>query len=283
MNILDEIVVRTLKRVEEQKKMLSLESLIQFINEDQNISKDQSLSKNQMKEDSKSRLMNLNKLSFEQAIKKPGISFICEVKKASPSKGLIAKEFPYLEIAKEYEAAGASAISVLTEPYYFQGNSSYLSKIAENVSIPVLRKDFIIDEYQIYEAKILHASAILLICAILSDEQLTRYIGIADSLGLDALVEAHDEEEVKRAINANARIIGVNNRNLKTFTVDIMNSIRLRNMVPKDIAFISESGIKSSDDISRLEEHGVDAVLIGETLMTAPDKKEAIAKLRGNI
>ena len=210
---------------------------------------------------------------FEQALKKPGMSFICEVKKASPSKGIIAEDFPYLEIAKEYEAAGASAISCLTEPEYFKGDKRYLKKIAETVSIPVLRKDFTVDPYMIYEAKVLGATAVLLICALLPEETLKEYLETAHSLGLSALVEAHDEAEVAQAMRAGARIIGVNNRNLKDFTVDIHNSERLRELVPENIVFVSESGIKTPEDVGRLYQNKTDAVLIGETLMRSSNKK----------
>lgn len=218
---------------------------------------------------------------FYKALQKEGMSYICEVKKASPSKGLIAPDFPYVKIAKEYEKAGASAISCLTEPYYFKGSDSYLREIAETVSIPVLRKDFTVNSYMIYQAKVLGASAILLICAILDDEQLAEYLALADSLGLDALVEAHDAEEVARALKAGAQIVGVNNRDLKTFEVDVRNSIRLREQAPRDVLFVSESGIKTSEDIRKLYENEVDAVLIGETLMRSEDKKQALETLNG--
>ena len=219
--------------------------------------------------------------SLEKALQKPGISFICECKKASPSKGLIAPDFPYLTIAKEYEAAGADAISVLTEPKWFLGAEAYLKEIAEEVSIPCLRKDFTVDEYMIYEAKVLGASAVLLICSILTEAKLREYMNICDKLGLSALVEAHDEDEVKMASSAGARIIGVNNRNLKDFTVDTENSRRLRELIPADVLFVSESGVKSPEDVKRLREIGADAVLIGETLMRAEDKKQVLAALRG--
>lgn len=218
---------------------------------------------------------------FERSLKRKGIHFICEVKKASPSKGLIAKEFPYLEIAKEYEKAGASAISVLTEPEYFLGKDEYLKEIAANVQIPVLRKDFTVDAYQIYEAKVLGAKAVLLICSLLDDETLKKFLEIAHSIGLSALVETHDEEEVKRALAVGARIIGVNNRNLKDFTVDIQNSVNLRKMVPEEVVFVSESGMKTSEDIQILKENGTNAVLIGETLMRAADKEKMLKELSG--
>ena len=210
---------------------------------------------------------------FYQTLKSPGISFICEVKKASPSKGVIAEEFPYLEIAKEYEIAGASAISCLTD--------MYLKEITQHVTIPVLRKDFTIDPYMIYQARTLGASAILLICSLLSQSELEEYQAIATELGMSALVEAHDEQEVEMALRAEASIIGVNNRDLKTFTVDINNSARYRKMVPKEVSFVSESGIKTAEDIAKLLENGTDAVLIGETLMRSENKKQALDELRG--
>ena len=219
--------------------------------------------------------------AFEKALKKQELSFICECKKASPSKGLIAEKFPYLEIAREYEEAGADCISVLTEPKWFLGKDDYLKEIAGNVSIPCLRKDFTVDEYMIYEAKLLGASAVLLICSILSEKELAEYIKICDSLGLSALVEAHDRQEVEAAITAGARIIGVNNRNLKDFTVDTSNSKKLRRLVPEEILFVAESGIKTRTDIEVLQEIGVDAVLIGETLMKAQDKEAKLWELRG--
>ena len=218
---------------------------------------------------------------FLEALKKPGMSYICEVKKASPSKGLIAPEFPYLEIAKEYEAAGASAISCLTEPFYFMGSDTYLREITETVDIPVLRKDFTVDKYMIYQAKAFGAAAVLLICAILNDQELLEYRELAETLGMDALVEAHDENEVARALKTGAKIVGVNNRDLKTFKVDMNNSIRLRNLAPDNVVFVSESGIKNAGDIAILERNRVGAVLIGETLMRSPDKKAALENLNG--
>ncbi len=218
---------------------------------------------------------------FEAALRKQGIRFICEVKKASPSKGIIAEEFPYVEIAREYEQAGADAISVLTEPFYFKGQDSFLQEIGKAVSIPLLRKDFTVDEYMLYQAKLMGADAVLLICAILSPMQLEEYRGIARELGLSALVEAHDEQEIQMALRAGAGIIGVNNRNLKDFSVDIHNSIRLRKLVPREILFVSESGMKIREDIRRLEENGTDAVLIGETFMRSEDKAGMLRRLRG--
>ena len=219
--------------------------------------------------------------SFEKALAGPDISFICECKKASPSKGLIAPEFPYLEIAREYEAAGADAISVLTEPGWFLGSDEYLKEIAENVSIPCLRKDFTVDEYMIYEAKVLGASAVLLICSILSESEIREYIGICDELGLSALVETHEEKEVETALQAGARVIGVNNRNLKDFTVDTENSRRLRSLIPPEVLFVSESGVRTPEDIRILRAIEADAALVGETLMRSEDKKKKLKELRG--
>lgn len=218
--------------------------------------------------------------AFEKALRKQGISFICECKKASPSKGLIAPDFPYLEIAKQYEEAGADAISVLTEPKWFLGSDAYLREIAEAVSIPCLRKDFTVDEYMIYEAKLLGASAVLLICAILSEAQIREYLAVCEELGLSALVEAHDEAEADMAIRAGARVIGVNNRNLKDFSVDTENSRRLRERIPEQVLFVSESGVSGPEDVRRLTEIGADAVLIGEALMRAENKKQMLCNLR---
>lgn len=257
--ILDEIAEKTRERIVLEKQVYSFENV---------------------RRDAEQLVETLTNNPFEQALKEPGLSFICEVKKASPSKGVIAPNFPYLEIAKDYEAAGAAAISVLTEPYYFQGKNDYLKEIAATIKIPVLRKDFTIDPYMIYEAKTLGASAILLICAILDESQLEEYRQIAEALGMSALVEAHDESEVECALRSGARIIGVNNRNLQTFEVDVANSIRLRSLVPDEYVFVSESGIKGPEDTRKLYENGTDAVLIGETLMRNPDKKAALDILR---
>jgi indole-3-glycerol phosphate synthase len=222
--------------------------------------------------------------SFEQALRSPGsdhggLHFICEVKKASPSKGVIAQDFPYMDIAREYVQGGASAISVLTEPEFFQGSDRYLNEISRAVDIPVLRKDFILDEYQIYESKLIGADAVLLICALLDTDRLKKYIKICDELGMSALVEAHTAKEIEIAMEAEARIIGVNNRNLQTFEVDIENSIRLRQMVPRDIIYVAESGIRSREDILALQSAGVDAVLIGEAFMRSENKKELMSAL----
>ncbi len=257
--ILDEIAAYTKERIEYEKSKLPL---------------------NEIRAQAKDLNADTGYI-FEKALAKPGISFICEAKKASPSKGIIAEDFPYVRIAKEYEAAGADAMSVLTEPKWFMGKDEYLKEIRKEITIPIIRKDFTVDEYMIYQAKLMGADAVLLICAILSDTQLQEYYGIADELGLSALIETHDEEEVQRALKAKARIIGVNNRNLKDFTVDIENSVRLRNMVPEDILFVSESGMKTRSDIARLEENGTNAVLIGETFMRSSDKAAMLNELRG--
>ncbi|MDR2482894.1 MAG: indole-3-glycerol phosphate synthase TrpC [Treponema sp.] len=218
---------------------------------------------------------------FEAALGRPGLSFICEVKRASPSKGIIAEDFPHLQIAREYEAAGASAVSVLTEPDYFGGSGAHLREIAGAVGIPALRKDFIVDEYQLYETKVLGAAAALLICALLEPPVLAAYIGLAGDLGLSALVEAHTEAELAAALDCGARIIGANNRDLRTFAVDLSVSLRLRELTPAGVLFVAESGIQSAEDVRRLESSGVDAVLIGEALMRSADKGAYLARLRG--
>ena len=258
MSILDELAAYALKRTEEKKRETGTEVL-------------------------RKRALELPKgdFPFEKALKKPGLGFICEVKKASPSKGLIAESFPYTEIAKDYEKGGADCISVLTEPKWFLGDDRYLKEISSLVKIPCLRKDFVVDEYMIYEAKLLGASAVLLICAVLSEERVKEYLGLCDELGLSALVEAHDEREVEAAIRAGAGIIGVNNRNLKDFSVDRENSIRLRKMIPEDIVFVSESGVKSRQDVTELESMGADAVLVGESLMRAEDRIAKLKELKG--
>jgi len=254
--ILDKIATKTRERVENVKRKVPFSEI-------------------------KMQAQTLSKgdFAFEKALAKSGLSFICEVKKASPSKGVIAEDFPYLDIAREYETAGASAISVLTEPDFFMGNDLYLTEISKVVKLPLLRKDFVIDPYQIYEAKTIGASAVLLICALLDAKTLKEYIDIANELGLSALVETHDENEVKFALEAGARIIGVNNRDLKTFDVALETSARLRKLVPSDVLFVAESGIKTREDILKLGK--VDAVLIGETLMRSKDKKLELDRLRG--
>lgn len=258
MNILDQLADYARERVARDKAQVPLETL-----------KAQALA------------LPVGEFAFEKALRKPDLSFICECKKASPSKGLIAPEFPYLDIARAYEFAGADAISVLTEPKWFLGSDQYLSDIAAAVDIPCLRKDFTVDAYMIYQAKVLGASAVLLICSLLNEVEIKDYIALCDTLGLSALVEAHDEDEVKMALNAGARVIGVNNRNLKNFSVDTENSKRLRALIPPDVLFVSESGVGSAQDVAELRAVGADAVLIGETLMRAADKHAKLAELRG--
>lgn len=260
MTILEQLADHARERTENAKKTYPLEKL-----------REQALS-----------LPQLN-FAFEKAIRKKELSFICECKKASPSRGIIAHNFPYLQIAKEYEAAGADCISVLTEPKWFLGNKEYLHQIASTVSIPCLRKDFTVDEYMIYESRILGASAVLLICSILSERQIGEYIQICDAMGISALVEAHDEQEIAMAVHVGARLIGVNNRNLRDFTVDTENSFRFREMIPRDILFVSESGIRNAQDVEKLRQVGADAVLIGETLMRAKNKAAKLTELRGVI
>ncbi len=259
MTILDELAEYAKERVENQKKKISLAEI-------------------------KNSALSLPKgdFSFEKALKKDDIAFICECKKASPSKGIIAENFPYLQIAKDYEKAGADCISVLTEPKWFLGSDEYLKEITNAVNIPCLRKDFTVDEYMIYQAKLFGASAVLLICSILSESQLKEYIAICKMLGLSALVEVHDESEIQMALQSGAKMIGVNNRNLKDFSVDTNNSGNLRKLVPNDIIFVSESGVKTSEDVQTLRNIGANAVLIGETLMRAENKKHKLAELRGH-
>lgn len=256
MNILEEIAEKTKERIAREKQEKTFEEI-----------KQEALA---MDADTG--------FPFEKAVKEGNLSFICEVKKASPSKGVITEDFPYLDIAKEYELGGASAVSVLTEPFYFQGCDKYLKEIKQEISLPVLRKDFTIDEYMIYQAKVIGADAVLLICAILSDEEIKKFLGVAHSIGLSALIEAHSREEVERALKAGARIIGVNNRDLKTFEVDINNSIRLRPLVPDNVVFVSESGIKGKEDIKKLSANGTDGVLIGETMMRAGKNRASVLK-----
>ena len=258
MTILDRLAEYARERTEQAKKKRPLEEIRQ-------------------------RALSLPKgsFAFEKALKTTDIAFICECKKASPSKGIIAPDFPYLQIAKEYEEAGAECISVLTEPKWFLGSDVYLREIAEAVSVPCLRKDFTVDQYMIFEAKLLGASAVLLICAILTEESIKEYIDICDELGLSALVETHNESEVQTALRAGARVIGVNNRDLRDFTVNTENSVELRKIIPSDVLFISESGLRDAGDVEKLRAAGADAVLIGETLMRAADKKAKLEELRG--
>ena len=258
IKMLDEIVEKTKERLIESKKNKSLDEI----------------------KDEVQKLEITNDFPFKKALSNDGISIIAEVKRASPSKGLIADDFDYLTIAKEYEEAGASAISVLTEPYFFKGSNDYLKEISQCVNIPILRKDFVIDEYMIWEAKALGASAILLIVSILSIVELKKFLDLAHDLGLSAIVETHDGDEIRTALNVGAEIVGVNNRDLTDFTVNIENSINLRRCVSGDVVFISESGIKTPEDVRKLKENDVDAVLIGETLMKSEDKKSMISELK---
>ncbi|MDO5547356.1 MAG: indole-3-glycerol phosphate synthase TrpC [Eubacteriales bacterium] len=223
---------------------------------------------------------NRTRFCFEQALRSDGLSFICEVKKASPSKGIISKRFPYLDIATEYEAAGADCISCLTEPKWFLGSDEIFKEIRGTVDTPMIRKDFTVDEYQIYQAKLMGADAVLLICAILDTKTIARYLGICDQLGLSALVETHDESEIQSAVDAGAKIIGVNNRNLKDFSVDFSNAARLRDQIPADCLYVAESGVKTVEDVAALRKIGADAVLMGEVLMRAPDKSALLAQMR---
>lgn len=260
MNILHTIAERTKLRVARDKEKISADDMRQLA-------------------------LNLPRgnFPFEIALSGDDLAFICECKKASPSKGLIAENFPHIEIAKAYEAAGADAISVLTEPEFFLGADKFLSDIAREVSIPCLRKDFVVDAYQIFQAKTLGAAAVLLICTLLDDERLKKFLATCDELGLSALVEAHDAAEIQRALNCGARIIGVNNRNLRDFTVDTDNAKKLRALVPRDVLFVSESGVKNSDDVKKIRDAGANAVLIGETLMRADDKRAKLNELRGKL
>lgn len=258
MSILDTLAEHARERVNMARQVVPIDSLIE-----------------------RAESLEKGDFAFEEALRREGLSFICECKRASPSKGIIAANFPYLEIARSYEEAGADAISVLTEPKYFLGRNEYLKEIAEAVRLPCLRKDFTVDEYMIYEAKILGASAVLLIVSLLDEGTLKEYISVCDALGLSALVEAHDKREVHSALRAGARVIGVNNRNLKDFSVDTENSARLRRLIPRDVLFVSESGVRDAEDVSKIREIGADAVLVGEALMKSEDKKSKLAELRG--
>lgn len=264
MTILDEIAEKTRERIDSERAAIPLASV--------RYAAEEALRTDPARNDGTPL--------FEQALSSPDFSFICEVKKASPSKGVIAEEFDPLAIAMEYDRAGADAISCLTEPYWFLGSDEYLEEIARAVSIPVLRKDFTVDEYMVYQAKALGASAVLLICAILDDRQLLSYRQLAEELCMSALVEAHDEDEIERALACGARIIGVNNRNLKDFTVDLSNAGNLRDRVPEDVIFISESGVKAPEDVRKMAEYGADAALIGEALMRSADKSRLLDEMR---
>lgn len=218
--------------------------------------------------------------AFQTALSKPGLSFICEVKRASPSKGLIAPHFPYVDISRAYQAAGADAISCLTEPRWFLGSDHIFTEIRRAVGAPMLRKDFTVDEYQLYQARLMGANCVLLICALLDTSTLARYLNICRELGLAALVEAHDQEEIRSALTAGAEIVGVNNRNLKDFSVDFTNAARLRDHIPPEVVYVAESGVSTPVDAAALRALGADAALVGEALMRAEDKGALLAALR---
>lgn len=287
MSILDELAAHAMERVAAAKLKIDPEAMGRMAYEAAGISTGSDEEQTATHSDSDgavkpsgSDLRFMRALRSESKDGKKELSFICECKKASPSKGVIARSFPYLDIAKQYEAAGADAISVLTEPKWFMGKDEYLREIASTVKTPCLRKDFTVDAYMIYEAKVLGAAAVLLIVSILTPPQIRDYLSICDKLGLDALVEAHDETEVDIALQAGAKIIGVNNRNLKDFTIDTSNSARLRSMIPDDVIYVSESGVSSAEDVKKIREIGADAVLIGEALMRADDKKAMLDSFR---
>lgn len=278
MNILKTITERTRERIREQEKLIppaEMRRMAEAVLREEQAGAAANSSGDRLEKD----YMPV----FERALRRPGMSFICEVKKASPSKGIIAEDFPYVDIAKDYEAAGASAISCLTEPYWFLGSDVYLEEIAETVSVPVLRKDFTCSEYMIWQAKALGASAVLLICSMLDDVELREYHRLTEELHMSALVEAHDAGEIEQAKQAGARIIGVNNRNLKDFSVDIDHSARLRQLAGEDTVFVSESGIRGPEDMKALCENGTDAVLIGEMLMRSPDRQAALKTLMQEV
>ena len=279
MTILNKIIEATKERIVEAKKSKTIDELLEGILDNQDKLAAE-IAENEKREE-KVEIIVKEDFCFERALEGDEISFICEIKKASPSKGVIAENFNWLEIARDYEIAGANAISILTEPVFFQGDNRHLIDVANTVRIPILRKDFIIDGYQIYESKLLGADAILLIASILRPEEIKHFIKIADGLGLSCLVETHTEEEIISSLKAGARIIGVNNRDLKTFNVDINHTVRLRPFVPKDKLFVSESGISSSDHINKLKRIGANGVLIGEALMKKSDKKRALREFRG--
>ena len=278
MNILKTITERTRERIREQEKLIppaEMRRMAEAVLREEQAGAAANSSGDRLEKDYMP--------AFERALRQPGMSFICEVKKASPSKGIIAEDFPYVDIAKDYEAAGASAISCLTEPYWFLGSDVYLEEIAETVSVPVLRKDFTCSEYMIWQAKALGASAVLLICSVLDDVELREYHRLTEELHMSALVEAHDAGEIEQAKQAGARIIGVNNRNLKDFSVDIGHSARLRQLAGEDTVFVSESGIRGPEDMKALCKNGTDAVLIGEMLMRSSDRQAALKTLMQEV
>lgn len=276
--ILDTLAQATKKRIDGQKQLKSLEALKQELSEK---AKRGELVLPDKEKSFEENFNNPSLYRFEKNLKGKGIHIIAEVKKASPSKGLIDPNFDYMKVARDYEMAGVDCVSCLTEPDYFKGSDEIFMEIRRALKTPMIRKDFTVDEYMIYQAKLMGADCILLICAILDDEALMSYYKLADSLGLSVLVETHDEEEMERALKIGARMIGVNNRNLKDFTVDIGNSIRLRKMVPENVVFVAESGIKTREDIKELEDCGTNGVLIGETFMRAADKAKELKLLKG--
>ena len=251
--ILDELAAHAKLRVETAKKQKPLRAI-------------------------KAEAMRLPKgtFRFEKALKQPRAALICEVKKASPSKGVIAEDFPYLDIARDYEAGGADCLSCLTEPKWFLGSDKIFTDIRKAVSLPMLRKDFTVDEYQLYEAKVLGADAVLLICALLDTATIANYLAICDELGISALTETHDAAEIQSAVSAGARMIGVNNRNLKDFSVDFQNASGLRRLIPDTALFVAESGVKSPADVAALRQIGADAVLVGEALMRAKNRRDTL-------
>lgn len=276
--ILDTLAQATKKRIDGQKQLKSLEALKQELSEK---AKRGELVLPDKEKSFEENFNNPSLYRFEKNLKGKGIHIIAEVKKASPSKGLIDPNFDYMKVARDYEMAGVDCVSCLTEPDYFKGSDEIFMEIRRALKTPMIRKDFTVDEYMIYQAKLMGADCILLICAILDDEALMSYYKLADSLGFSVLVETHDEEEMERALKIGARMIGVNNRNLKDFTVDIGNSIRLRKMVPENVIFVAESGIKTREDIKELEDCGTNGVLIGETFMRAADKAKELKLLKG--
>ncbi len=266
MAILDEIAAYSALRVMNDKKTYSLEDLKKQCGE-------------MLKRSASEPEAGL--FRFGQALKKPGLSIISEIKKASPSKGIISEDFPYLFIAGEYEKAGADCISCLTEPNWFLGSDDIFAAVRAYTKLPMLRKDFVVDEYQIYQAKTLGADAVLLICALLDTETIRYYLGICRELQMDALVETHDADEIRSAVAAGAKIIGVNNRNLRDFSVDLKNAESLRALVPEDCIFVAESGVRGPEDAACLKAVGADAALIGEALMRAEDKRAMIRAFKG--
>lgn len=274
--ILDTIAAATRTRVQKEKERLSMADIKRQCAQAQEEIDRQILD---FETNQASRHLG-NGLRFVDALAKPGLSFICEVKKASPSKGIISEDFPYLEIARDYEEAGADCVSCLTEPQWFKGSDEIFREIRTAIDTPMIRKDFVVDEYQLYQARLMGADAVLLICAILDQQKLSRYLEITHELGMAALVETHDEEEIEQALEVGARLIGVNNRNLHDFSVDFSTSRRLRSLIPDDRIFVAESGVKGPEDIAAVAAMGADAVLVGEALMRSNDKSAALEAMR---